>query len=444
MKCGCCDFPLGKKKSAAKVSPGTVCHVDYDVLEARPNRFIRVRHENIRTRTEKQDPATIDIEINTEYTTSNIDSTDIRASVSEKEGASSSGPLFEVSDRKGLGYDAPSLKSPLGSRDHTQWLLFFVHGVASSSNDWSQQLEHFKQLGFRCVAVDLLGHGGSTSNVSSDHPSSSSAKPEASKRVGKRRKGQKKSDDYSFKQMAADVLAVFDHYAHSSGNVLIGHSLGCSICTYVAAKRPYAVSKLCLLCGGGPEVLNGMRGNCCCGHCDILCLPNCLFSLFRPCCYSYVKKQLFSEVHLQSTRDLRASIDDVSPDVIKYTLRGQIWMEGNEAFHEALRVQCQLIGGTNDLLVDDDDEINMFNTLKLCRLDMIVGASHMLMIENAHLVNCLIEEFLKEPISAKADFAKFNFRQMETSANEHNDHSLDAEAATDSDMQEKVVFYHKS
>ena len=63
MKCGCCDFPLGKKKSAAKVSPGTVCHVDYDVLEARPNRFIRVRHENIRTRTEKQDPATIDIEV---------------------------------------------------------------------------------------------------------------------------------------------------------------------------------------------------------------------------------------------------------------------------------------------------------------------------------------------------------------------------------------------
>ena len=47
-------------------------------------------------------------------------------------------------------------------------------------------------------------------------------------------------------------------------------------------------------------------------------------------------------------------------------------------------------------------------------------------------------------VLAKADFAKFNFRQMETSANEHNDHSLDAEAATDSDMQEKVVFYHKS
>ena len=39
-------------------------------------------------------------------------------------------------------------------------------------------------------------------------------------------------------------------------------------------------------------------------------------------------------------------------------------MEGNEAFHEALRVQCQLIGGTNDLLVDDDDEINMFNVRK--------------------------------------------------------------------------------
>ena len=35
-------------------------------------------------------------------------------------------------------------------------------------------------------------------------------------------------------------------------------------------------------------------------------------------------------------------------------------MEANEAFHEALRIHCQLIGGTEDQLVDGDDEVRMF------------------------------------------------------------------------------------
>jgi pimeloyl-ACP methyl ester carboxylesterase len=78
--------------------------------------------------------------------------------------------------------------------------LIFVHGFACALDDWEEQ---FKGLSprFRCVALDLPGHGGS-------------AKPET----------------ISIEIMGTAVNLVKDRIA-SRNTILIGHSMGCRVIT---------------------------------------------------------------------------------------------------------------------------------------------------------------------------------------------------------------------
>jgi pimeloyl-ACP methyl ester carboxylesterase len=39
--------------------------------------------------------------------------------------------------------------------------IIFIHGLGESLESWSEQVEHFGAEGFRAVALDLRGHGGS-------------------------------------------------------------------------------------------------------------------------------------------------------------------------------------------------------------------------------------------------------------------------------------------
>lgn len=77
--------------------------------------------------------------------------------------------------------------------------MFFIHGVAGSSEVWNQQITFFSREGFHVIAPDLLGHGFSGA-------------PEDSKL-------------YTFQSLSSDMVDVFDHY-RKDFNVLIAHSYG--------------------------------------------------------------------------------------------------------------------------------------------------------------------------------------------------------------------------
>jgi pimeloyl-ACP methyl ester carboxylesterase len=76
--------------------------------------------------------------------------------------------------------------------------LIFVHGFACSLDDWEEQFGALSPT-FRCVALDLPGHGNS-------------AKPET----------------ISIETMGAAVNRVKDRIAASS-TILVGHSMGCRV-----------------------------------------------------------------------------------------------------------------------------------------------------------------------------------------------------------------------
>jgi pimeloyl-ACP methyl ester carboxylesterase len=102
-----------------------------------------------------------------------------------------------------------------GTHDPT---LIFVHGFACSLDDWEEQVSGLSPR-FRCVALDLPGHGDS-------------AKP----------------DTTSIEIMGTAVNCVKDRIAARS-TILVGHSMGCRVITEAFQQSGPTVSGLVFVDG---------------------------------------------------------------------------------------------------------------------------------------------------------------------------------------------------
>ena len=94
--------------------------------------------------------------------------------------------------------------------------IIFVHGLMSHRGVWTRTIEALKES-FLCIAIDLPGFGDS------DKP---------------------RNGDYAISKQAERVLKVADHFGFDKF-VVIGHSMGGQISTYLAATlAPQRVHKL--------------------------------------------------------------------------------------------------------------------------------------------------------------------------------------------------------
>ncbi|KAG7266838.1 hypothetical protein CRUP_024018, partial [Coryphaenoides rupestris] len=199
---------------------------------------------------------------------------------------------------------------------HADVALFFVHGVGGSLDIWGSQLDFFSRLGYEVIAPDLAGHGASSA------PQIGAA--------------------YTFYALAEDMRVLFKRYARKR-NVLIGHSYGVSFCTFLAHEYPEQVHKMVMINGGGPTALE----------------PS-LWSVFNlPTCGSK-ERQLLKE----------HNAFNVSSFVLRATMSGQYWPEGDEVYHAELSI------------------------LLLAFLKVLDDGSHMIMMECPEAVNTLLHEFL--------------------------------------------------
>ena len=112
---------------------------------------------------------------------------------------------------------------PLHYRDHecvqsTGPVLIFCHGLLASSHMWQAQLDHFSKQ-YRCIAIDLWGHGLSTSI------------PESTKNL---------------QDVANDILHLMDSLNIEQA-ILIGHGAGGAIAAELVLKAPTRINKLVML-----------------------------------------------------------------------------------------------------------------------------------------------------------------------------------------------------
>ena len=89
-------------------------------------------------------------------------------------------------------------------------VIVFIHGWSCGHDDWAEQSRALS-ADFRCIAIDLPGHGRS-------------ARPET----------------ISIEAMAVGVNAVLDYLAIEDA-VLVGHSMGCRVAMQVWADQPKRV-----------------------------------------------------------------------------------------------------------------------------------------------------------------------------------------------------------
>ena len=102
-------------------------------------------------------------------------------------------------------------------------VIFFIHGLASSSRVFARQIEYFRTT-YRCISLDLFGHG------KSDSPS-----PES---VGE--------DFYSLSNYSDSIIALLSHLSVEKAT-LLGWSLGSAIAFNIALSFPHIIENLILV-----------------------------------------------------------------------------------------------------------------------------------------------------------------------------------------------------
>ncbi|NXB83963.1 ABHD8 protein, partial [Vidua chalybeata] len=244
---------------------------------------------------------------------------------------------------------------------HGDVVLFFIHGVGGSLDIWKEQLEFFSKLGYEVVAPDLAGHGGS------------SAPPVAAA--------------YTFYALAEDMRAVFKRYAKKR-NILIGHSYGVSFCTFLAHEYPELVHKVIMINGGGPTALEPSL-------CSIFNLPPCVLHCLSPClAWSFLKAGFARQGAKEKQLLKEGNAFNVSSFVLRATMSGQYWPEGDELYHAELAVPVLLVHGMHDKFVPIEEDQRMAEILLIAFLKVIDEGSHMVMLECPDTVNTLLHEFV--------------------------------------------------
>ncbi|NXO86112.1 ABHD8 protein, partial [Sitta europaea] len=244
---------------------------------------------------------------------------------------------------------------------HGDVVLFFIHGVGGSLDIWKEQLEFFAGLGYEVVAPDLAGHG------------CSSAPPVAAA--------------YTFYALAEDMRAVFKRYAKKR-NVLVGHSYGVSFCTFLAHEYPELVHKVIMINGGGPTALEPSL-------CSIFNLPPCVLHCLSPClAWSFLKAGFARQGAKEKQLLKEGNAFNVSSFVLRATMSGQYWPEGDELYHAELAVPVLLVHGMHDKFVPVEEDQRMAEILLIAFLKVIDEGSHMVMLECPDTVNTLLHEFV--------------------------------------------------
>ncbi|NXW78913.1 ABHD8 protein, partial [Hirundo rustica] len=244
---------------------------------------------------------------------------------------------------------------------HGDVVLFFIHGVGGSLDIWKEQLEFFSGLGYEVVAPDLAGHG------------CSSAPPVAAA--------------YTFYALAEDMRVVFKRYAKRR-NILVGHSYGVSFCTFLAHEYPHLVHKVIMINGGGPTALEPSL-------CSIFNLPPCVLHCLSPClAWSFLKAGFARQGAKEKQLLKEGNAFNVSSFVLRATMSGQYWPEGDELYHAELAVPVLLVHGMHDKFVPVEEDQRMAEILLIAFLKVIDEGSHMVMLECPDTVNTLLHEFV--------------------------------------------------
>jgi pimeloyl-ACP methyl ester carboxylesterase len=226
--------------------------------------------------------------------------------------------------------------------------VLFVHGAGGTHRHWGQQVAGLR--GANCYALDLPGHGRSTGP------------------------GRTSIEGY------AGVILQFMEALDLSRVTLVGHSMGGAIAQYLALNHPAKVKRLVLV-GSGAR---------------LRVLPSLLDGLLED--FSTTVEAMLGWAYSSQTPG----------DVVR--LGQQEWLENDpqvihddfaacdafDAMDRVRKIRCPtlVLCGEDDRLTPTKYARYLRDNIPGATLVLIPQAGHMVMVEQAEVVNQAIEEFL--------------------------------------------------
>lgn len=142
---------------------------------------------------------------------------------------------------------SPHVPSTTENNQATNNTLIFVHGLAAQRTVWRETTELLAVRGYRCVLVDLRGHGDSSGSTSTTHQVSSYRTSIA---TGLGNSDQEINARFCMAKLADDLAALVAALSIAQPLVWVGHSYGGNVCMEVAVRHRSLVAGLCLVDGG--------------------------------------------------------------------------------------------------------------------------------------------------------------------------------------------------
>ena len=275
-------------------------------------------------------------------------------------------------------YESTTIPSHDGGTIHlvivgTGPTIVLSHGVTLSVRTWVRQLKTLPAQGFRLVAFDHRGHGGSA--------------------VG--------DTGFSVENLGDDIRTVVERL-DLRDSVLVGHSMGgIAVQSFllrhpeVAAERVKGVvllSSLARVPLSGPRAA-GLRslidrvGDLVPDSTKLWASPNLGFLLAR---VGFGRDPKPSHVEL-----VRQMMLECAADTRRESPSALLGLDLTARLAE-VRIPTLVISGTADVIAPPAESRRLAALIPGARLEMIRGGGHMLMLERAELVDQLITDFARE------------------------------------------------
>ena len=229
--------------------------------------------------------------------------------------------------------------------------VVFVHSLAGNTQQWSAQLSHIRTTR-RGIALDLRGHGQSSS-------------PE--------------NDDYAIDSMAQDIQMVVDQLGIQRF-ILVGHSMGGSVAGAYAGAYPQQVAGLLLVDPSGDSTqMPAEEGQQ-------------FFGALESEAYSSVVEGYWGQILTGSTETTKAKVMQDLRDTSKATIIGVF----KELFKYNPVPPLERYNGPMLSVITPINEtpISVHNLVQKLSHKLITETSHWLQLDKPEEFNQIMDEFL--------------------------------------------------
>ncbi|UUV18418.1 alpha/beta fold hydrolase [Fusobacteria bacterium ZRK30] len=248
-------------------------------------------------------------------------------------------------------------------------VLVFIHSFLWDKEMWRPQIDFFKE-NFRCISIDLMGHGDS-SNLCEN------------------------KENYSLEEISNDILEVLDSLNIKKYHY-IGLSVGGMLAPYIAEDiRATSMIIMDSYVGAEPsetqetyfQLLNNIK--------NLQYIPEPMAELISPMFFSPKTTKEKNKLYLNFHNHL-LNLPKENIDTIVATGFGIFGREDTLNRLEKIDIPTLYLAGEVDIPRPMKESKEMRDLTKNSNFKIIEGAGHISNLENPNSVNSIIQEFLNK------------------------------------------------